>query len=188
MVGRLFTLWATGNPINPYSIPKSRQIICGRTGTRIPLLTPGPLYFIKQYSQLLRVFDEERMSDVEAKHKLWNNTNAIQWLLTCVNSTQWLCIIKLKNMIPNAEKAMATHSSILVWKIPWTEKLGRLQSMGSRRVRHDWVTSLWLFTFMHWRRQWHPTPVLLPGKSHGRGSLVGCRLWGRTESDTTEVT
>ena len=37
-----------------------------------------------------------------------------------------------------------------------------------------------------WRRQWHPTPVLLPGKSHGRGSLVGCRLWGCTESDTTE--
>ena len=38
------------------------------------------------------------------------------------------------------------------------------------------------------RRQWHPTPVLLPGKSHGRRSLVGCRLWGRTESDTTEAT
>ena len=36
--------------------------------------------------------------------------------------------------------------------------------------------------------QWHPTPVLLPGKSHGRRSLVGCRLWSRTESDTTEVT
>ena len=38
------------------------------------------------------------------------------------------------------------------------------------------------------RRQWHPTPVLLPGKSQGQGSLVGCRLWGRTESDTTEAT
>ena len=38
----------------------------------------------------------------------------------------------------------------------------------------------------HWRRQWHPTPVLLPGKSHGWRSLVGCCLWGRTESDTTE--
>ena len=38
------------------------------------------------------------------------------------------------------------------------------------------------------RRQWHPTPVLLPEKSKGRGSLVGCRLWGRTESDTTEAT
>ena len=37
-----------------------------------------------------------------------------------------------------------------------------------------------------WRRQWHPTPVLLPGKSHGRRSLVGCSPWGRYESDTTE--
>ena len=45
-----------------------------------------------------------------------------------------------------------------------------------------------LFTFMHWRRKWQPTPVFLPGESQGRGSLVGCRLWGRTELDTTEVT
>ena len=44
------------------------------------------------------------------------------------------------------------------------------------------------FTFLHWRRIWHPTPVFLPGESQGLGSLVGCRLWGRTESDMTEVT
>ena len=43
-----------------------------------------------------------------------------------------------------------------------------------------------LLVFAGWRRQWHPTPVLLPGKSHGRKSLVGCRPWGREESDTTE--
>ena len=53
-------------------------------------------------------------------------------------------------------KAMAPHSSTLAWKIPWTEECDRLQSMGSRRVRHEWVTSLSLFTFMHWRRKWHP--------------------------------
>ena len=41
---------------------------------------------------------------------------------------------------------------------------------------------------MHWRRQWQPTPVFLPGESQGRGSLVGCHLWGRTESDTAEAT
>ena len=63
---------------------------------------------------------------------------------------------------------MATHSSTLAWEIPWTEELGRLQSMGSRRVRHNWVTSLWLFTFTHWRRKWQPTPVFLPGESQGR--------------------
>ena len=85
-------------------------------------------------------------------------------------------------------KAMAPHSSTLAWKIPWTEEPVRLQSMGSLRVGHDWATSLSLFTFMYWRRKWQPTPVFLPGESQGRGSLVGCRLWGRTESDTTEVT
>ena len=87
-----------------------------------------------------------------------------------------------------AEKAMAPHSSTLAWKIPWMEEPGRLQSMGSLRVGHDWATLLSLFTLMHWRRKWQPTPVFLPGESQGRGSLLGCRLWGRTESDTTEVT
>ena len=83
---------------------------------------------------------------------------------------------------------MAPHSSTLAWQIPWTEEPGRLQSMGSLRVRHDRATSLSLFTFMHWRRKWQPTPVFLPGESQGWQGLVGCRLWGRTESDTTEVT
>ena len=55
-------------------------------------------------------------------------------------------------------------------------------------VGHDWATSLSLSTFMHWRRKWQPTPVFLPGESQGRGSLLGCRLCGRTESDTTKVT
>ena len=87
-----------------------------------------------------------------------------------------------------SEKAMAPHSSTLAWKIPWLEEPGRLQSMGSLQVEYDWVTSLSLFTFRHWRRKWQPTPVFLPGESQGRGSLVGCRLWGHTESDTTEVT
>ena len=86
------------------------------------------------------------------------------------------------------EKAMATHSSTLAWKIPWMEEPGRLQSMGSQRVGHDWATSLSLFTFIHWRRKWQPSPVFLPGESQGRRSLVGCLLWGRTESDTTEAT
>ena len=80
------------------------------------------------------------------------------------------------------------NSSTLAWKIPWMEEPGGLQSTGSLRVGHNWATSLSLFTFMHWRRKWQPTPVFLPGESQGRGSLVGCRLWGRTESDTTEAT
>ena len=86
------------------------------------------------------------------------------------------------------EKAMAPHFSTLAWKIPWTEEPGALQSMGSLRVGHDWVTSLSLFTFMHWRRKWQPSPVFLPGESQVRGNLVGCHLRGHTELDTTEVT
>ena len=119
------------------------------------------------------------------------------------------------------EKEMATHSSTLAWKIPWMEEPGRLQPMGSRRVRQDWLTSLsgigeengnplqcsclenprdggarWAAIYgvtqsqtrLKWfsssssqgylRRQWHPTPVLLPGKYHGWRSLVGCSPWG----------
>ena len=60
------------------------------------------------------------------------------------------------------------HSSTLVWRIPWMEEPERLHSMGSRRVVHDWAASLSLFTFMHWRRKWQPTPVFLPGESQGR--------------------
>ena len=65
---------------------------------------------------------------------------------------------------------MAHHSSTLAWKIPWTEEPGRLQSMGLWRVGHDWATSLSLFSFMHWRRKWQPTPVFLPGESQGWGA------------------
>ena len=83
---------------------------------------------------------------------------------------------------------MAPHSSTVAWKIPWMEEPGGLQTMGSLRVGHDWATSLSLFTFMHWRRKWQPTPVFLPGESHGRRSLVGCSPWGCTESDMIEAT
>ena len=86
---------------------------------------------------------------------------------------------------PHVEKTMLLHSSTLAWKIPWTEEPGRLQTMGLKRVGHDWATSLSLFTFMHWRRKWQPTPVFLPGESQGQRS---CRLWGHTESDTTKAT
>ena len=80
------------------------------------------------------------------------------------------------------------HNNTLVRKIPWMEEPGGPQSIGSRRVGHDWATSLSLFTLMHWKRKWQPTPVFLPGESQGRGSLVGCHLWGCIELDTTEVT
>ena len=64
----------------------------------------------------------------------------------------------------------------LVWRLC---RHSGLQSMGSLRVGHNSVTSLSLFTFMHWRRKWQPTPVFLSGESQGWRSLVGCCLWGR---------
>ena len=54
-------------------------------------------------------------------------------------------------------------------------------------VAKSW-TSLSLFTFMHWRRKWQPSPVFLPGESQGWQSLLSCRLWGHTELETTEAT
>ena len=67
---------------------------------------------------------------------------------------------------------MAPDSSTLAWKIPWTEEPGRLQFTGLQKVGHDWVTSLSLFTFMHWRRKWQPTHVLawrIPGTGETGG-------------------
>ena len=94
--------------------------------------------------------------------------------------TSWPFIPKkILCCVSPTEKAMAPHSSTLAWKISWTEEPGRLQSMGSLRVGHNWVTSLSLFTFMHWRRKWQPSPVFLPGESQGQRNLVGCHLWGR---------
>ena len=50
------------------------------------------------------------------------------------------------------------------------------------------LSKLLLTIYIFWRRKWQPTPVFLPGESQGQRSLVGCHLWGRTESDTTEAT
>ena len=90
---------------------------------------------------------------------------------------------------------MAPHSSTLAWKIPWMEEPGGLQSMGLQRVRHDWATSLSLFTFMHWRRKWQPTPVFLPGESQERGAwwaavygVIQSRTWLKWLSSSSSRT
>ena len=110
------------------------------------------------------------------------NTETLIWKIHALLHSEQHCFLF------SLLKLMAPHSSTLAWKIPRTEETARLQSLGLRRVGHDWVASLSLSTFMHWRRKWQPTPVFLPAESQGWGSLVGCRLWGRTESDTTEAT
>ena len=59
-------------------------------------------------------------------------------------------------------------------------------SGGQGSWHRDSTTTFHYHHQSHWRRKWHPTPLLLPGKSHGQRSLVGCSPWGRKESDTTE--
>ena len=89
-----------------------------------------------------------------------SRTRLSDW--TELNWTEWI----------TAKKAMAPHSSTLAWKIPWTEEPGGLTPMGLLRVGHNWETSLSLFTFIHWRRKWQPSPVFLTGESQGQRSLV----------------
>ena len=83
---------------------------------------------------------------------------------------------------------MATHSSTPAWKNPMD---GGAWWAAVHGVAKGW-TRLSDFTFtFHFHaleKEMQPTPVLLPGESQGRRSLVGCRLWGCPESDTTEVT
>jgi len=94
------------------------------------------------------------------------------------------CVLSiLHTVVCISEKAMAPHTSTLAWETPWMEEPGRLQSMGSLGVGHDWATSLSLFTFMHWRRKRQPTPVFLPGESQGRGAWWAA-IYGVTQSRT----
>ena len=80
---------------------------------------------------------------------------------------------------------MAPHPSTLAWKIPWTEEPGGLQSMGSLRVRHNFTFT---FHFHSLEKEMATHSSVLAWRIPGMGSLVGCRLWGRTELDTTEAT
>ena len=109
----------------------------------------------------------QNLSCIDEKHRFlkWVTDKEAE-LLLLLQSISQICVCSFLIIWHHIkEKATTTHSSTLAWKIPWTEEPGRLQSIGSLRVGHDWVTSLSLFTFMHWRRKWQPTPVFLPGES-----------------------
>ena len=106
---------------------------------------------------------------VECSWLRWKEAGILVLLLNELSSsTQYFIQMALKNISRHIsrqtvdvcwEKTMAPHSNTLAWKIPWTEEPGRLQSMRSLRVGRDWATSISLFTFLHWRRKWQPTPV-----------------------------
>ena len=109
---------------------------------------------------------------------LRNNSKSMDNCSTSQFSMLWISTISLKNSCSNPVISYLLHASSHTFAIRCLQL----------RVGHDWATSLSLFTFMHWRRKWQPTPVFLPGESQWRRSLVGCHLWGHTESDTTEAT
>jgi len=160
-----------GSILERVAIPFSRGSSWPRDQTRSPALQQILYHMSQKYCLCVNVY-------------LYLYININLWETASFTRTHLI----IDSQVYLVEKAMAPHSSTLAWKIPWTEKPGGLQSMGSLRVGHNWTTSLSLFTFMHWRRKWQPTPVFLPGESQERGSLVGCCLWGCTESDTTEAT
>ena len=166
IAGGFFTSWAQGKPRGDRGEPNNVNGPVEITGSKVH----------HEFSLV------KTQWSTSIKEKITQKTD-IHW----ADGTSNTCQEQLDRYYkPKTEKAMAPHSSTLAWKIPWTEEPVRLQSM--LRVRHDWAASLSLFTLMHWRRKWQPTPVFLPGESQGWGSLVGCRLWGRRESDTTEAT
>jgi len=91
-------------------------------------------------------------------------------------------------MLADPEKAMASHSSTVAWKIPWTEEPAGLQSMGSLEL--DTTERLHFHFSLSCIGEGNGNPLQCSCLENPRdgGSLVGCRLWGRTESDTTEAT
>ena len=111
----------------------------------------------------------------------WNKASLVAQLVKNLPAKQKTWVWSLGQEDP-LEKEMATHSSTLIWRIPWTEEPGRVQSMGYKES--DMTVQL-TFTF-NWRREWQPTPVFLPGKSHRQRGLAGYSLGGQKELDTTE--
>ena len=127
------------------------------------------------------------------------------WGLKESDRTEWLHFHSLSGdsdgkdsaCSAGVEKEMATHSSVLAWRIPGTEEPGGLPSMGSHRVGHDWsdlaaaaVQETWICSLVGkilWRRKWLPTSVFLSEKPRGQRSLARWdSSWGRKELDTIE--
>ena len=123
-------------------------------------------------------------------HRVIKNQTGLKWL-----STRALCILDNTEVLLGRKKGWALHGQ-LAMTATHTVPHG-ISDQEITLVKNLSLLSftrkcfLWNFKFLEWasrRRQWQPTPVFLPGESQGQGSLVGCCLWGRTESDTTEVT
>ena len=124
---------------------------------------------LQHHSSKASILQRSAFSIVQLSHLYMTSGKTISLTRrTFVDKVMSLLFNMLSRLV--TEKAMAPHSSTLAWKLPWMEEPGGLQSMGSQRVGHDGATSLSLFTFMHWRRKWQPTPVFLPRESRDSGT------------------
>ena len=125
---------------------------------------------------------------------LWSNSHIHTWLpekpypwLDGPLLAKWCLCLLICCLGWSSEKAIATHSSTLDWKIPWAEEPGKLQSMGSL-CRTQLSDFTFTFPFHALEKEMATHSSVLAWRIPGTGSLVGCRLWGSTESDTTEAT
>ena len=114
----------------------------------------------------------------------------------------WLDLLAVQGTFKSPLQYHSSKASILQYSAFFTVQRSRpYMTIGKTIALTRWtfvskvvsllfnmLSSLWLFTFMHWRRKWQPTPVFLPGESQGQQSLVGCHLWSRTKLDMTEAT
>ena len=97
-----------------------------------------------------------------------------------------IAALKINSSVPSLQIPYICVSIQYLYSSFWLTSLCIIGSSFIHLIRTD--SNLFLFMAEYWRRKWQPTPVFLPGESQGRGSLVGCRLWGHTELDTTEAT
>ena len=171
-----FELWCWRRLLRvPWTVGRSNQEISPQyslEGLMLKLKLQYLATWCAELTHLKRPWCWERLKvGWEGDNRGWDGWMASPtwWTWVCINSRSW-------------------------W---WTGRPGMLQSIGLQRVGYDWATEL-SSTDISGRDQkdvvyisqwhWHPTPVLLPGKPHGQGSLVGCSPWGHLESDTTEAT
>ena len=106
-------------------------------------------------------------------------------------NSKLICLVGKKRRVyqPIAEQSGEGNGTPLQYSCLENPMDGGAWWAAAHGVVKSWTRlSNFTFTFMHWRRKWQPTPVFLPGESQGRWGLVGCRLWGHTELDTTEAT
>ena len=155
-----------------------------------PSLPPG----VKSYSICVMGISEG-VEKENNKRNIWNNNDwefpqfNVRHIMTGEGGLQKTkqneCPINYTSTYHFLEKELATHYSILAWRIPGMGEPGGLLSMGSHRVRHDW-SNLACMHALEKKMATHSS--ILPGESQGQRSPVGCRLQGRTELDMTDVT